>query len=186
PAAAAVSPGTTNVNVATGATTSVVPGHFAAINVGTGSTLKMAAGSYDLSSLTMSSGAKIAALGAVQLHIAGRLSTSSGVYITAAPGVTLTASGIRIEVSGINGTTGALGATPVAAAFGTGNNVTALVLVPNGTLAFGTGAIATGAFMGRDVDIGGTGTKILYQDGFAGGGTTCTAQSCDDGNPCTV
>ncbi|HTB61660.1 MAG TPA: RHS repeat-associated core domain-containing protein [Polyangia bacterium] len=186
PAAATVSPGTTNVTVATGATVTISPGHFAAINVGTGGTLKMAAGSYDLASLTMSSGAKIAAQGAIQIHVAGRLSTSSGVFITAAPGVNLTASGIRIEVSGQNGTTGALGATPAAAAFGTGNNVTALVLVPKGTLVFGTGATATGAFMGRDVDLGGAGAKIVYQDGFPNTGATCTPPSCDDGNPCTV
>jgi hypothetical protein len=186
PTAAAVSPGTSNVTVATGATTSISPGHFAAINVGTGGTLKLAAGAYDLASLTMSSGAKIAALGAVQIHIAGRLSTSSGAFVGAAPGVNLTAGGIRIEVSGQNGTTGALGATPAAAAFGTGNNVTALVLVPNGTLLFGTGAIATGAFMGRDVDLGGAGAQISYQDGFSNGGPTCVPASCDDGNPCTV
>jgi RHS repeat-associated protein len=186
PAAAAVSPGTANVTVASGATKSIYPGHFAAVTVGTGGTLKMYAGAYDLASLTMASNARITVLGAVQIHIAGRLSTSSGVCINAASGVKLTASGIRIEVSGQNGTTGALGATPAAAAFGSGNNVTALVLVPNGTLVFGTYAVATGAFMGRDVDVGGTGTKIVYQDGFPNTVTTCSPPSCDDGNPCTV
>jgi YD repeat-containing protein len=184
PAAAAVSPGTTNLTVATGATVSTSPGHFATISVGTGSTLKLAAGAYDMTTLTLSTGAKLQALGAVQIHVAGRVSTSSGAIIGPASGVTLTASGIRIEVSGQNGTTGALTATPPAASFGTGNNVTALILVPNGSLVFGTGAVATGAFMGRDVDLGGSGTTITYQDGFPNGG--CTAQSCDDGNACTV
>jgi hypothetical protein len=184
PAAAAVSPGTTNLTVATGATVSTSPGHFATISVGTGSTLKLAAGAYDMTTLTLSTGAKLQALGAVQIHVAGRVSTSSGAIIGPASGVTLTASGIRIEVSGQNGTTGALTATPPAASFGTGNNVTALILVPNGSLVFGTGAVATGAFMGRDVDLGGSGTSITYQDGFPNGG--CTAQSCDDGNACTV
>ncbi len=186
PAAAAVSPGTTNLTVATGATVTAAAGHFATISVGTGSTLKLGA-AYSLRhrpTWTLSTGAKLQALGAVQIHVAGKLTTSSGAIIGPASGVTLTASGIRIEVSGQNGTTGALTATPPAASFGTGNNITALILVPNGTLAFGTGAIAKGAFMGRDVDLGGAGATITYQDGFSNG--TCTAQSCDDGNPCTI
>jgi RHS repeat-associated protein len=184
PAAATVSPGSANLTVATGATTTASPGHFATISVGTGSTLKLAAGAYDMTTLSLSTGAKLQALGAVQIHVAGKVSSSTGAIIGAASGVTLTAAGIRIEVSGQNGSTGALTATPAAASFGTGNNITALILVPNGTLAFGTGAIAKGAFMGRDVDLGGAGATITYQDGFSSG--TCTAQSCDDGNPCTV
>jgi RHS repeat-associated protein len=184
PVAATVSPGSANLTVATGATTTASPGHFATISVGTGSTLKLAAGAYDMTTLSLSTGAKLQALGAVQIHVAGKVSSSSGAIIGAASGVTLTAAGIRIEVSGQNGSTGALTATPPAASFGTGNNITALILVPNGTLAFGTGAIAKGAFMGRDVDLGGAGATITYQDGFSSG--TCTAQSCDDGNPCTV
>ncbi len=185
PTAATVSPGTTAITVGTGATVSSTPGHFGAVSVGTGGTWKVAAGSYDISSLTMSSSAKLQALGAVQIHISGRLSTTSGAVIGPASGVTLTASGIRIEVSGINGTSGALTATPPAASFGTGNHVNALVLVPNGTLAFGTGAIATGAFMGRDVDVAGSGTQFVFQDGFPNA-QTCTPQSCNDNNPCTV
>jgi RHS repeat-associated protein len=185
PTAATVSAGTTAINVTTGATVSSTPGHYGAVTVGTGSTWKVAAGSYDIASLTMSSSAKLQALGAVQIHIAGRVSTTSGAIVGPASGVTLTASGIRIEVSGINGTSGALTATPPAASFGTGNHVNALVLVPNGTLAFGTGAVATGAFMGRDVDVAGSGTQFVFQDGFPNA-QTCTAQSCDDSNPCTV
>ena len=100
PAAAAVSPGTTNITVATGATVSASPGHFATISVGTGGTLKLGAGAYDMTTLTLGNGAKLQALGAVQIHVAGRLSTSSGACIGAATGVQLTASGIRNRDSG--------------------------------------------------------------------------------------
>ena len=82
---------------------------------------------------------------------------------------------------GINGTSGALNATPKAAAFGTGNNVKALVLVPNGTLATDTNLTGTGAFLGRDVDIS-TGSTLTFQDGFSG----CSAAACNDNNVCTV
>jgi hypothetical protein len=93
PVAAAVSAGTTNLTVATGATVSASPGHFATISVGTGATLKLAAGAYDMTTLTLSTGAKVQALGAVQIHVAGKVSSSSGAIIGAASGVTLTAAG---------------------------------------------------------------------------------------------
>ena len=177
PAAASVSPGTTNLTVGTGATVSAAPGRYAAIAVGTGATLKLAAGAYDLTTLTVGTGAKLQAVGAVQLHVAGRLSTSSGATIGSAPGANLTAGKIRIEISGQNGSTGALAATPPAATLGTGNAVTALILVPNGSLVFGTGTTATGAFMGRDIDVGGAGVKLTYQDGFPN--ARCTQAACD-------
>ena len=121
------------------------------------------------------------ALGAVQLRIANRFSSSSGSVIGPAPGVSLTAKGIRIEVSGQNGGGGSLSGTPKAASFGTGNNVKALVLVPNGTLATDTSLTATGALLGRDVDIS-TGSTVTFQDGFLG----CSAATCNDNNACTV
>jgi hypothetical protein len=147
PAASAVSPGTTNLTVATGATVAASAGGYAAINVGTGGKLRLNAGLYQVTSLTMSTGARLEALGAVVLRIQGRMNASTGIFIGAASGVTLSARDIRIEVSGINGTTGALTATPPAASLGTGAVVKGLVLVPNGSLVVGTGANATGVRM---------------------------------------
>ena len=112
PAAATVTPGTANTTVATGATVSASPGHFAAVSVGTGGHLRLATGTYDMNDLTIGTGARIEALGSVQLHVKNRITTSSGAFVGAATGVTLTARDVRIEVSGINGTTGALTATP--------------------------------------------------------------------------
>jgi hypothetical protein len=182
PSASPVLSGTRDLAVATGASVQATPGHFATVSIGTGGKLRLAAGTYDMSDLRLGTGARIEALGPVQLRIANRLSTSSGAFIGAASGVSMTARDVRIEVSGRNGTSGALGATPAAASIGTASKVTALVLVPNGTLVLSTGVIATGAFMALDVDAGGVGTKLVFQDGFA----VCTAATCDDGNPCTL
>jgi hypothetical protein len=85
-----------------------------------------------MSNLTLSSGAHLDAQGAVVLRVANRFGRTNGGVIGPAPGVTPTARGVRLEVSGTNGTTGAITATPKAAAFGTGNTVRALVLLPNG------------------------------------------------------
>ncbi len=182
PVAFTVSPGTTNLTVGSGATVLASAGHFATISVGTGGKLRLGGGIYDAADLNVSTGARVEALGPVQLHIANRLSASSGVFIGAASGTSMTARDLRIEVSGQNGSTGGLAETPPAASLGTGDNVTALVLVPNGTLVIGTGVTGIGAFMGRDVDVGGSGAKLVFQDGFP----NCTAAVCDDGNPCTV
>ena len=182
PAACGASPGSSNLTVGTGATVTASPGQFAAVSVGTGGKLRLNSGQYDMASLTVGTGAQVQALGSVQLRVAGRLSTSSGSFIGAASGTTLTARDVHIEVSGQNGTTGSLGATPPAASLGTGNVVTALILVPNGTLSMGTGIVATGAFMARDIDVGGAGARIVFQDGFA----ACSVAGCDDGNLCTV
>jgi hypothetical protein len=105
-----------------------------------------------MSNLTLSSGAHLDAQGAVVLRVANRFGRTNGGVIGPAPGVTPTARGVRLEVSGTNGTTGAITATPKAAAFGTGNTVRALVLLPNGTLFADTGFAGTGAFLGRDTD----------------------------------
>ena len=182
PAAAAVTPGSVAVTVAAGATKTVSPGRFGNVSVGTGGKLRFSAGDYDVADVALATGARLEALGPVQLRIAKRLSGSSGAFVGAAAGVSLRARHFRIEVSGINGTSGALNATPAAAAFTTGAQITALVLVPSGTLALGTGARATGAFAARDFDSG-TGASVSFQDGFSDG-ATCTPASCNDGNPC--
>jgi hypothetical protein len=183
PAADAAAPGSANLSVGTGQTSSAAPGAYGAVNVGTGATLKLAPGVYELGSLTVSTGARVQALGVVELHVAGRVSTSSGAVIAPAAGTNLSAGALRIHVLGQNGSNGALGATPAAVSFGTGNTITALILVPNGTLAFSTGNAATGAFMARDVDFAGAGANVTFQDGFP---NLCTAASCDDTNPCTT
>jgi hypothetical protein len=181
PTPATVTVGTNNLTVATGATVTATPGQYANINVGTGGTLRLSAGLYQVSSVTVGTGGKVEALDTVEVRIANRWSSSSGTIVRPAAGTTLTARDIRIEVSGINGTTGNLNAVPKAAAFGTGSQVRALVLVPNGTFMADTNFTGTGAFLGRDIDIS-TGSTLTFQDGFIG----CSAASCNDNNPCTV
>ena len=132
PAVCGVSPGTTNLTVGTGATVMASAGAFAAVSVGTGGNLRLNGGRYDVSSVSVGTGARIEALGPVQIRIAGRLSTSTSAFIGPASGTTLTARDLRIEVSGQNGTSGAMTATPPAASLGTGSRTTALILVANG------------------------------------------------------
>jgi hypothetical protein len=182
PAAAPVAPGAANLTVANGVTVTASASAFATVTVGTGATLRWPAGTYQLRDVVMASGARLEALGAVQIRIANRLSGMSGAYIGPKAGLSLTAKDIRLEVSGQDGASGTLGSTPVAVSFTSGATVNALVLVPRGTLQLGTGVTANGAFLAKNFDGGGAGAHITFQDGFA---PACTAASCDDGNLCT-
>src|SRR5262249_14707872 len=110
PAPAAVTPGTANLTVAGGKTGTAAPGPVPTGSLGTGAVLRLAAGTYQMKDLTVGTNGRVEALGAVQIRIANRLSTSSGFFIgPAATATALTAKDIRVEVSGVNGTDGALG-----------------------------------------------------------------------------
>ncbi|MFZ5891255.1 MAG: lamin tail domain-containing protein [Myxococcota bacterium] len=183
PAAAPVTAATNGLTVKTGATLSVSPGRFGSVSVGSGATLRLASGTYEFGSLKLSTSARLEALGPVQIRVAGRLVTGTGSFVGAAPSVSLAAASVRLEISGQNGNTGALGEAPVAASIGTGAVVAAIVLVPNGTLTFGTGVIARGAFLARDIDVG-SGANLTFEGGFVG--PACNETSCEDGNPCTI
>src|SRR6185436_17833968 len=134
PAPAAVTPGTANLTVAGGKTVTASPGQFLTVSLGTSAVLRLSAGTYQMTDLTIGTSGRIEALGAVQIRIANRLNAGSRFYFGPASGVALTASGIRIEASGLNGTDGALGSKPKAAVLSSDGSIRALVLVPNGTL----------------------------------------------------
>ncbi|MFO0737732.1 MAG: hypothetical protein U0270_17700 [Labilithrix sp.] len=114
-----------------------------------------------------------------EVRIAGRLSTGDRARIETSGGG-LTAKDLRIEISGQNGTTGALSASPKAMTLGNDTVVRALVLAPYGTLQTGHRTNAMGALFGRDVLVN-LDARVTFQDGFVSQG----CGSCDDQNPCT-
>jgi len=183
PAPAAVTPGTANLTVVGGKTVTASPGQFLTVSLGTAAILRLKAGTYQMQDLTIGTSGRIEALGTVQIRVANRLNAGSSFYIGPASGTSLTAKDIRIEVSGFNGTDGALGSKPKAAALASDGNIRALLLVPNGTLTLATGICAKGAFLAKDIDVGSA--KYTFEDGFPNG-ATCTPASCDDHNPCTT
>ncbi len=181
PTPALASAGTMAVKVKPSFAVQIGPGAYGAVSVGTQGILRLQGGVYHLASLQLDDGARIEALGPVQVRVAGRLSTLARVWIGAGTGVTLTAADLRIEVSGKNGTGGGLTDTPIAAAFGNDATILGEILVPNGTLQIGQRNTVTGALVGRDVYVD-MDSKVTFQSGMAV--LTC-AQSCNDGNPCT-
>lgn len=178
PLAAPVSAGQSDLTVTLLQTIS--PGNYRNVVLAPAAVLTLNAGTYQFGSLTLGIGAHVLTAGnpGVDIRISGRLSTSSGSSIE--PLLLQSAKNLRVEVSGINGSTGAPTESPPAAAVGDSSKIRGLVLVPNGTLDVGAGASLTGAFAGRDINLRPL-SNVLFQDGFA----TCSG-SCDDGNPCTT
>jgi len=182
PPLAPVAPGTAPLAVNAGATVVASPGAHGAVSVGDRGTLRLGGGVYQIASLQIGNDARLEALGPVQVRIAGRLATYDRVFVGAAPGVTLTAGELRIEVSGKNGASGSLGDWPKAAAFGNDARVKAVLLVPNGALLSGQRARVVGALVGRDVSLD-LDSTLTYQSGV---GPSDCLPSCNDGNPCTT
>jgi YD repeat-containing protein len=90
-----------------------------------------------------------------KVRIAGKLAAEQGYFLGPEPGEAgLDARDIVIYVTGINGGTGGLGATPKAAKFGIATTVQANVYVPNGTLWLRQNGQFTGAFLGKWVNLG--------------------------------
>ncbi len=77
----------------------------------------------------------------------------------------LDATDVRIIVTGINGNTGNIGATPKAATFGVQSSVIANVHVPNGTLQLHQGTTGIGAFLGKWVIVGNN-AELTLDSGF--------------------
>ena len=99
------------------------------------------------------------------VRIPGKFDTDQGTYTGPQDTTTLSANQIIFYVAGINGSNGNLGATPKAAQIGIANTVNANFYVPNGTLWIRQNSKATGAFIGKDVDVG-IGVKVWLPSAF--------------------
>ena len=145
-----------NVTVASGHTTTLAPGNYGTLAVS--GTVHLKPGVFSFSSVSVGTqGQLLADLGAVDLRVAGQLSSGWGSLVQGP-----TADQLTISVSGADG----VGGTPPAASIGSGSQVTALVSVPNGTLSVGDQAVATGAFAAFDLRIGQS-CNVSYQAGFS-------------------
>jgi Big-like domain-containing protein len=144
--------GSQNVAVANGATLHIVEGDYAALTVGVGSTAIFDGGGYAFTSISVSRNAVIRFAAPSSVVVKGRVSIDRDTNLGPAAGVS--ASAIQIHVHGINGSTGALTATPSSVEIARNCTISANVNAPNGSIVFDRDAIATGSFLARDILIG--------------------------------
>ncbi|MFL6200116.1 MAG: Ig-like domain-containing protein [Thermoanaerobaculia bacterium] len=154
PAFLAATPGTANVNVANNGTRTLAPGSYLDLTVGRKATVTFTGGVYHFRSITVDREAKLFFSAASEVRVQQKLGTKTLTTVGPAAGASIDASSILFYVGGINGTTGGLTQTPKAVEIGTSNTVAINLYAPNGTIWLQDGTLATGAFLGRDVDLG--------------------------------
>lgn len=157
-------PGTADKTVNANKTMTLGSGSYRNVVVKLNGTLKLSGGVYNINALTLESNAKLQFLGPTQIRIKNRLSSAANVQIIPSGG-SLSAKDLIIYVQGQNGSDGALGSNPKAAALGDNNTVKANFSVPNGTLSIGANANVTGSLIAKDVSVGLNG-KVTLGSGF--------------------
>jgi Big-like domain-containing protein/List-Bact-rpt repeat protein len=143
-----------DVTVAKNQTIDLAPGNYGVLTVKQGGVVRFAGGVYNLGEIDSGLSTSLLFLAPSQVRVAGKLSVEQDSVVGPAAGSGVAASEVVFYVAGINGTNGNLGANPKAAKLGVHATVSANFYVPNGTLWLRQNTVATGAFLGRDVDVG--------------------------------
>ncbi len=175
PPVPSVTPGTQDFDVPSGGTLSLDAGNYGVLKARNGAVVTLTGGVYHFQSWNIRANAQVLAAAPVDIRVADHLETRDHVVVGPAPTApTLTAADVVIIGTGINGTTGAINATPEAVRIGTDSTIRANMYVPNGLLRIRDNGSATGAFVGKWVRMGNGGT-ITLEGGFGlgpGGGNT--------------
>jgi hypothetical protein len=157
PSPALPAAGTTAVTVPAFTIQSLNPGTYGALNV-TG-TLQLYAGTYTFTNVNLATFAHFAVqTGPVVVNVTGTFTAAQGVTIL--PPLGQSASNLTINVAGADASS-----TSPAVSIGLNSTINAILAAPHGTVSFGNGVAATGAFSGYDVSLG-SGVKVAYQNGF--------------------
>lgn len=152
--AAEIRPDAEDVVVPIGGSIVLPAGDYGDITVKKNGVVTFTGGVYNIRSIGGGTSADLLFEAPADIRIEGRFDTDKNAVVGAAPGFAVAASEIIFYVGGINGNNGNLGATPKAAQLGLSSTVNANFYVPNGTLWIRQNAMATGAFLGRDVILG--------------------------------
>ncbi len=152
--------GSPDVVVAPGETRTLPPGDYGRLDVGIHGTLILAGGQYDVRDVVLRDGSGCASpcavllfAAATDLRLVERLDAGAASVLAPQAGSGPDASAVIVYVGGINGATGALGATPPAVHFGRGAVLGANVYAPNGSVQIDRDSAVRGALFGRDVRV---------------------------------
>lgn len=143
--------GTTNVTVANGGSTTLAEGAYGDLVVGNSGTVHLSGGAYAFRSITIKNSSAIRFAAPTDIVVSGRIDFGNSSLVQAENGSGLTPASIRIQVDGINGTSGALTATPPAAHVANAGKVFANLYVTAGSLNLDNAFEGTGAFIARDI-----------------------------------
>ncbi|HEV2844552.1 MAG TPA: hypothetical protein VG477_06880, partial [Thermoanaerobaculia bacterium] len=154
PALPTATPGATDVNVANNGTRTLAAGSYRDLIVGRKGIVTFTGGVYHFRTVRIDREAKLLFSAAAEVRVQQKVSTQTLTAIQPATGATIDASSIVFFVAGANGTTGGLAETPKSVEIGTDNVLKANVQAPNGTIWLKDRTQATGALLGKDVQVG--------------------------------
>lgn len=159
-------PGTQNLDVAQNGTLTLDAGEYGDLIAHNNSTVTFNGGIYTFTNWDVWQRVKLYFAAPTEIRIADKMDTDLNTFVGPAPSASgLTARDIRIIIMGINGGSGAIGASPKAGEIGRSNTVIANVYVPNGTLWIRSNTNATGAFIARWVHIAQS-VELILESGF--------------------
>ncbi len=164
PAFNSAAPGTKSVTVGVNSQTTITAGKYGAVTVLDGGTLTFKGGTYNINYLLAGINTKILFGGKSEVRVAGQIVTVWNTTIGPALGSGINATGIVFYVAG---TDGPILGLPKAVTIGPKSTVFANIYAKNGTLWLTGASIATGAFLAKDVIVGGA-TQVNLSTAFSG------------------
>jgi hypothetical protein len=147
-------PGTNNVVVANGAQLTLDEGAYGHLTVGNDATVHLTGGGYAFASITIGNNGSLRYAPPTDVVVSGRAKFGANTFVGPENGSGLTGSAIRIQVDGINGSSGAMTATPPAVHVDQNADLFATLYAPAGSIVVDQGVDATGAFLARDIRVG--------------------------------
>jgi PKD repeat protein len=167
PALPEITPGSTDYVLGWQKSLELPSGAYGDIWLGGRSVLTLTGGVYHFANLQAGYESRIVVTAPTEVRIAGRLGTSMNVVVGPAPGSGLDASDLIVFVAGTDGCPGGRPCFfPKSATIGYQNRIAANIYAPNGTLWLMSRTEATGAFIGRNVQVGSS-TQVWLKSGFA-------------------
>jgi hypothetical protein len=154
PPALARSPGSSNVTVANSGSLTLDEGAYGNLTIGKNATLRLSGGGYAFTSISVGNGGSIRYAAPADLVVSGRADFGANAVVSPADGSGLTPASMRIQIDGINGTTGVLGATPPSVHVGQSSKIFATLYATAGSLLMDQSVEGKGAFLGRDILVG--------------------------------
>lgn len=154
PPALARPPGSTNVTIANNGNLTLNEGAYGDLTINKGATLLLSGGGYAFRSITVGAGGSIRYAAHTDIVVSGRADFGANAVVSPADGSGLTPVAMRIQVDGINGTTGVLGATPPSVHVGQSSKIFATLYATAGSLILDQSVEGNGAFLGRDILVG--------------------------------
>lgn len=147
-------PGSDNVVVPNGTAVTLAEGAYGNLSIGNDATVHLTGGGYAFASITIGNNGSLRYAPPTDVVVSGRANFGANTFVGPENGSGLTASAIRIQVNGINGSSGSMTATPPAIHVDQNADLFVNLYATAGSIVIDQGVVATGAFLARDIRVG--------------------------------